>query len=97
MALLDMNEYDKVIKVCRQIAIDKNLDYGSDNLTAFGQKGIVIRMYDKMQRLKNLLFDKGEETLDVNDEAIEDTLRDLLNYAAFAVMIKDDNLVKKGE
>lgn len=41
------------------------------------EKGIAVRMSDKMQRIFNLLEDEA----DVDDETLEDTLSDLRNYA----------------
>jgi len=72
-----------------EIVIEKNQDYanGGDpfqnfrmvedaGLTAV-EKGIAVRMSDKMQRIFNLL----DEEAAVEDETIADTLSDLRNYA----------------
>jgi hypothetical protein len=58
--------------------------YGGDddifqNLNDFGWQGVIIRLDDKMNRLKNLVFAKRE--IDPNDESLQDTLNDLINYA----------------
>lgn len=42
------------------------------------ETGVMIRMLDKMQRVKNLLENEAK----VKDESIQDTLIDLRNYAA---------------
>jgi hypothetical protein len=66
------------------LAADKGHDYsgtedGMGNFRTFGWKGIVVRLDDKMQRL--IQFCKGG-TLKVKTESVEDTLIDLINYAA---------------
>ena len=74
-----------------QIAVRKNADYtaGSGDPFAnfrltetlgFGsvETGILVRMTDKMARLRCLTEGR---TLQVKDETIEDTLLDLANYA----------------
>lgn len=75
---------------CMDTAIKKNNDYGGGNNDPYAnfrnsliagvsiEQGIVVRMADKMSRIGTLL---QKESM-VKDEAIEDTLIDLINYAA---------------
>lgn len=75
---------------CLETAKRKNNDYGGvdnnpyanfSNSTIVGvsiEKGILVRMMDKVSRISTLL----EKESKVKDEAIEDTLDDLINYAA---------------
>lgn len=44
--------------------------------------GIFVRMTDKFSRLGNLLFAKDDKEIQVSDESIDDTLLDIINYAA---------------
>jgi hypothetical protein len=60
----------------------KNADYG-DAFAKFGVIGILIRIEDKIQRA--LSITKNGVTL-VDDESLRDTLLDLHNYAAMALM-----------
>lgn len=72
-----------------QIVSRKNQDYadGQDPFQNFRmvqntglcsvEEGIAVRMTDKMQRIINLL----NEDAAVEDEKMEDTLLDLMNYA----------------
>lgn len=78
---------DSYFAQAKRLSQDKNEDYASNddpfmNFSQCGELGIVTRMTDKVTRLKNLIFRefKGEPTNAV-DEAIEDTLMDLFNYA----------------
>ena len=49
-----------------------------DNLKDFGFMGVVVRIGDKFNRLKNFIK-QGE--LQVSNESVIDTLRDIRNYA----------------
>ncbi len=60
-----------------------NDDYFS-NLRDFGPMGLVVRIGDKYHRLKNF-FQSGK--LMVEEESIEDTLRDLANYALMTLVL----------
>ena len=61
----------------------KNADYG-DAFAKFGLIGVLMRIEDKIQRA--LSIQKNNITL-VEDEKIKDTLLDLHNYAAMALML----------
>jgi hypothetical protein len=64
----------------------KNADYG-DAFANYGPVGVIVRMGDKIQRLSSV--SKNGVTL-VNNESIRDTLIDLHNYAAMAIMLMDE-------
>tara|TARA_B100000035_G_C20887504_1_gene503387 strand:+ start:459 stop:713 length:255 start_codon:yes stop_codon:yes gene_type:complete len=61
----------------------KNKDYG-DAFAKFGVIGVLMRIEDKLQR--GISITKNQIHL-VNDESLEDTLLDLHNYAAMALML----------
>ena len=65
----------------------KNADYG-DAFATYGPVGVLVRMGDKISRLTSVT--KNGVNL-VNSESIRDTLIDLHNYAAMAVMLIDSN------
>ena len=48
------------------------------------EEGIIVRCQDKICRLKNLLSKVEEE---VNNESIEDSYRDLANYALIGILL----------
>jgi hypothetical protein len=64
----------------------KNADYG-DAFAKYGVIGVLMRIEDKIQRA--LSITKNGVNL-VNDEGIRDTLLDLHNYAAMAIMLIDE-------
>ena len=65
----------------------KNQDYG-DAFANFGTIGVLVRLSDKISRAVSI--SKSSVTL-VNDESLRDTLIDLHNYAAMAIMLMDEN------
>lgn len=62
----------------------KQQDYGSRNISDFGLVGVVIRMNDKFQRIKNLIGNRKKASV---NESIRDTFRDLSNYAVIALLL----------
>ena len=81
-----VQQYEKVHEEAMEIFKKKNSDYG-DSFANYGPVGAIVRMGDKINRLANIT--KSGVTL-VNDESIRDTLIDLHNYAAMAVMLIDE-------
>jgi hypothetical protein len=65
----------------------KNADYG-DAFAKYGVIGVLMRIEDKIQR--SMSITKNGVNL-VNDEGIRDTLLDLHNYAAMALMLLDES------
>ena len=64
----------------------KNKDYG-DAFAKYGVIGVLMRIEDKIQR--SMSITKNGVNL-VEDEKIRDTLIDLHNYAAMAIMLMDE-------
>jgi hypothetical protein len=61
----------------------KNADYG-DAFAKFGVVGVLMRIEDKIQRALSI-SSSGVNLVD--DEGLKDTLLDLHNYAAMALML----------
>ena len=74
---------ENTIKTCISIALKKNKDYGSDNILDYGLTGLLVRNSDKLSRLINL---EKIKTASV-EESIEDTQRDIINYAVYMQML----------
>ena len=64
----------------------KNKDYG-DAFANYGPIGVIVRMGDKIQRLISI---KNNGINLIKTESLRDTLIDLHNYAAMAVMLLDE-------
>lgn len=82
-----INQMVKVHDEALELFSKKNADYG-DAFANYGTVGVIVRMGDKIQRLISV-SNKGVNL--VNTESLRDTLIDLHNYAAMAVMLIDEN------
>ena len=77
-----MNKIEIHEQICRELNDlykQKNHDYG-DSFAILRKElpnSILVRIYDKYQRLKTLLTGTEQK---VKEESIEDTLKDLANY-----------------
>ena len=82
-----VNQLTAVQEEARELFRRKNADYG-DAFGTHGSIGVLVRIGDKLSRLKNVT--STSVTL-VDDESVRDTLVDLHNYAAMAIMLLDEN------
>ena len=70
----------------RELFKKKNADYG-DAFATYGAVGVIVRMGDKISRLSSITS-TGINLVDT--ESLRDTLIDLHNYAAMAIMLLDE-------
>ena len=94
-----MAEKDSFEEACRIIAlqiadtvISKQHDYGHDNIMAFKEQGLVVRLWDKIARLKNLLWVNKENP---KNESIEDTFTDIAGYAIIGLMLANNSFLNQ--
>ena len=66
------------------LLIKKHLDYGPRNIADFGELGVLVRLNDKVQRLRHILA-SGKQPA---NEAIEDTWRDIANYGLIGYLVR---------
>jgi hypothetical protein len=64
-----------------ELFIKKNADYGN-SYKQYGLIGVLVRLQDKINRALNIT----KNGIHVKDESLRDTLIDLHNYAAMALM-----------
>lgn len=81
-----VEQMKKIQQSALELFAKKNIDYG-DAFAKFGTIGVLMRIEDKIQRA--LSISRNGVTM-VNDESIRDTLLDLHNYAAMALMLLDE-------
>jgi len=84
-----MNRVEQMKKIqeeALELFTRKNTDYG-DAFAEFGVIGVLMRIEDKLKR--SVSITKNGVNL-VSDEKIRDTLIDLHNYAAMALMLIDE-------
>ena len=81
-----LSQYDDVHSEARELFSRKNADYG-DAFASYGPIGVLVRMGDKTKRLSSI---EKNKIINVNDETLRDTLIDLHNYSAMAIMLMDE-------
>ena len=81
-----VSQMQAVQKEAFETFLKKNKDYG-DAFATYGPVGVIVRIGDKIARLTSVTS-AGVNL--VQDETIRDTLMDLHNYAAMAVMLLDE-------
>ena len=75
--------YDELLA----ILVKKQIDYGPLNVwnaPGGATNGLMVRMSDKIERLKNLIY----KQIKPNNESLEDSFVDLANYAVIALMVQ---------
>lgn len=80
--------YTKIVNEMYEIYKAKNADYGDsvhDTFLKYGLLSFLVRMEDKISRLRSLAL-KGKKEQRVKNESILDTLQDLANYAILAII-----------
>ena len=97
------NEFKNIQKEQYELFARKMMDYGLNNVTLggdivnnsddkkFSLTGLVIRLTDKINRLRNLVV-SGKNY--VKDEGMEDTFIDIANYGIIGMLV-GRNLWKK--
>ncbi len=84
-------QYSNVQKEAINLFTRKNQDYG-DAFANYGPIGVLVRLGDKIQRLQSIT---SKQITLINDECLRDTLIDLHNYSAMAIMLLDEKKNKK--
>lgn len=81
----NVEQFMSITQNMAKIYAAKNHDYGNsfeESLDEFGLVASVVRMGDKMNRIKSLIKKEAQ----VKDESIKDTLLDIANYAVMTIM-----------
>jgi hypothetical protein len=77
--------YDELLS----ILVKKQIDYGPYNIwhaPGGATNGLMVRMSDKLERLKNLIY--SPKSSKPKNESLEDSFVDLANYAVIALMVQ---------
>jgi len=81
-----LDQFKIVQNEAAQLFDKKNKDYG-DAFANYGPIGVIVRIGDKINRLSSVT-NQGINL--VKTESIRDTLIDLHNYSAMAIMLMDE-------
>lgn len=82
-----VEQMSKVQHEAIQLFAKKNRDYG-DAFAEYGTVGVIVRMGDKIKRLMKI---SSSGVALVDSESLRDTLLDLYNYSAMAIMLLDED------
>lgn len=80
----DWTPYQERVNDLIALMDERHQKYGSGNIDAFGLLGIVVRLSDKIERLKQWV---SNPLLHAPDESTEDTFKDMANYAIIGLML----------
>ena len=78
-----VNRYDEKISLAKKLMKDKNHDYG-EAWRDMSQESFVDLILSKILRIKQIVQNDG---MTVASEGIESNYYDILNYAAFALIL----------
>jgi len=81
-----LKKYDDIHAKAIELFKEKNADYG-DAFAEYGPIGVLVRIGDKIKRLQTI---KKNGITMVKDEKMQDTLLDLHNYSAMALILMDN-------
>lgn len=84
----DMIQYNQTL----DLVISKQHDYGHGNILKFGLLGVVVRISDKIERLKNLSMKAYDPAV---AESLDDTKMDIVGYCLIALMLLDGTFTKE--
>ena len=79
-----VEQMKQIQKEALELFMKKNADYG-DAFATFGTIGVLVRIEDKIKRCISI---SSKNVQLVDDETLRDTLIDLHNYAAMALMLE---------
>jgi hypothetical protein len=82
-----VEEMSNIQKEGLELFRKKNKDYG-DAFANYGAIGVLVRMGDKISRLQSIT---NNSISLINTESLRDTLIDLHNYSAMAIMLLDED------
>lgn len=85
MNQIDVDVYD-IVEELAELLLSKHKDYGPTNISRApggALNGLRVRIHDKIARINNLL-DSGKNP---THESLEDSFKDLANYAIIALMV----------
>ena len=88
--------YDNITKELKAIYVAKNNDYGDsvkDTYSKFGDVSFMVRITDKINRATTLMKKNNRQ---VQDEKLEDTIKDMINYGILWLMEREENIENVG-
>ena len=91
--------YNEIIEECKKLVNVKNIDYTAnrdplynlryiENFDIPAWQGVLARITDKWTRFESLIKTRNQA---VKDERLEDTIKDMINYLIFFIILYEEN------
>jgi len=74
-----------------ELIIQKHKDYGPDNILVFQEQGLIVRLWDKIGRLKHLLWTNSNP----NYDSVVDSFTDIAGYGIIGLMLQKGTFTNK--
>jgi len=81
---MNFNEMEKILDEMNKLLRRKNEMYGDGNIDKMGKQGVLIRLEEKIERLKHLL----KEGKNPEEETVEDTWKDITGFGIIGLMLE---------
>ena len=82
---MNIEEMKKISSEIESILIKKNKNYGDNNIIKMGKIGILIRIEEKIERLKNMIKNNIDD-----EESKEDSWKDIAGFGIIGAMLERD-------
>ena len=80
---MNEKEMKKILEELQELLKMKNKTYGDKNIAKIGKPGVLVRIEEKVERLKNMLENNIQDA-----ETREDTWKDIAGYAIIGIMLE---------
>lgn len=80
---MNEKEMENIADEIKELLKEKNRNYGDNNVTKMGKLGILARIEEKIERLKNMIENKIEDK-----ESKEDSWKDIAGFGIIGVMLE---------
>ena len=80
---MNEGEMEKIAREIAELLKAKNRTYGDKNIEKIGKRGVLVRLEEKLERLKHMLEHNMQDT-----ESREDTWKDIAGYAIIGIMLE---------
>ncbi len=74
-----------------ELIIQKHRDYGPDNILVLKEQGLIVRLWDKIGRLKHLLWTNSKH----NYDSVVDSFTDIAGYGIIGLMLKKETFTNE--
>ena len=74
-----------------ELIIQKHRDYGPDNILVFKEHGLIVRLWDKIGRLKHLLWTNSNP----NYDSVVDSFTDIAGYGIIGLMLQKETFTNE--